>query len=69
MTVTSVDVNREVIDEIKRVAGLHTDREVINTALDQYLGFVRQDHAIERIGARRFTDEQIEATTVDPADA
>jgi Arc/MetJ family transcription regulator len=59
MAVTSVDVDRELIQEIKRVTGLKTDREVIHEALKRHLALAQQEEFLLRMKARVFTEDQI----------
>jgi Arc/MetJ family transcription regulator len=68
MAITSVDVDRAVIDEIKRRTKMKTDREVINEALKKQLALAKQDEFLARMKTRVFTAEQISAdTTVYPS--
>lgn len=59
MTVTSVDVNREVLDQIKAITKMTTDKEVINTALERMLAHSRQDEFLERMKTHVFAPEDI----------
>lgn len=65
MPITSVDVDRSVINEIKALTHTRTDKEVINRALEQHLALLRQQELLVRIGARKFTEQQLSASTVE----
>jgi hypothetical protein len=65
MAITSVDIDREIVDEIKALSNTRTDREVINRALAQHLAILRQQELLERIGARSFTQAQLAAQVED----
>ena len=61
MVVTSVDVDRELINEIKRLKGKKTDREVIYDALRKQHALASQEQFLKRLGTRVFRDEEINA--------
>ena len=65
MAITSVDVDKEVIAEIKKLTGLKTDREVIHESLTRTLALARQQELITRMKSRVFTDEQMSGNTID----
>lgn len=60
MAVTSVDVDRDLINEIKKLTGMKTDREVIHEALRKQLALANQHELLARLATRVFTDEQID---------
>jgi Arc/MetJ family transcription regulator len=59
MAVTSVDVDRQLIQEVKRLTGMKTDREVIHEALKKQLALANQERFLQRMKQRVFTDDQI----------
>jgi len=63
MAITSVDVDRELIQEIKRLTGMKTDREVIHDALQKKLALANQAELLKRMSTRVFTDEQLTPDT------
>lgn len=65
MAITSVDVNRDVLNEIKQRTGMKTDREVIEDALTMSLARARQDEFFERLASRTFDDDQLEPKRID----
>jgi Arc/MetJ family transcription regulator len=65
MAITSVDVDRELIAEIKRLTNMKTDREVIHEALKKQLALARQDEFLARMKTRVFFDDQLNAPVVD----
>lgn len=65
MAITSVDVDRAVIDEIKAITTIRTDKEVINKALEQHLALLRQQELLTRMGTRTFTEKQLNDTTLE----
>jgi Arc/MetJ family transcription regulator len=65
MAVTSVDVDRELIAEIKRLTGLKTDREVIHQALTTHRALAQQDEFLTRMKSRVLSDEQLGAPKIE----
>lgn len=65
MAITSVDVDKAVIAEIKNLTGLKTDRDVIHEALTRTLALARQQELLTRMKSRVFSDDQISQTTID----
>lgn len=65
MAITSVDVDKAVIAEIKNLTGLKTDRDVIHEALTRTLALARQQEFLTRMKSRVFSDDQISQTTID----
>ena len=65
MAITSVDVDKEVIAEIKKLTGLKTDREVIHESLTRTLALARQQELLTRMKSRVFTEEQMSTKTID----
>lgn len=65
MAITSVDVDKSVIAEIKSLTGLKTDREVIHESLTRTLALARQQALLTRMKSRVFNDDQISEKTID----
>lgn len=65
MAITSVDVDKEVIAEIKKLTGLKTDREVIHVSLTKTLALARQQELLIRMKSRVFSDDQLSGETID----
>lgn len=63
--ITSVDVDKGVIAEIKRLTGLKTGREVIHESLTRTLALARQQQLITRMKSRVFSDDQLSHNTID----
>lgn len=64
MVVTSVDVDRDAIAEIKSLLNLKSDREVINEGIQLLLARARQKKALKRMSNRSFNPEQLDATVI-----
>lgn len=67
MTVTSIDINPVDLKQAKELAGTTSNRETVDLALRTLIAVRRQPAAVERIIGRRFTPDQIDAPTIDPA--
>jgi Arc/MetJ family transcription regulator len=65
VAITSVDVDKNVIAEIKNLTGLKTDREVIHEALTRTLALARQQELLTRMKSRVFSDDQMSKNTID----
>lgn len=65
MAITSVDVDKGVIAEIKNLTGLKTDREVIHEALTRTLALARQQELLTRMKSRVFSEDQMSENTID----
>ena len=65
MAITSVDVDKGVIAEIKNLTGLNTDREVIHEALTRTLALARQQELLTRMKSRVFSEDQMSENTID----
>lgn len=65
VAITSVDVDKSVIAEIKSLTGLKTDREVIHESLTRTLALARQEELLTRMKSRVFNDDQISEKTID----
>ncbi len=64
MAITSVDIDRELMTEIKRLTNMKTDREVIHEALKKQLALARQGEFLARMKTRVFTDAEIAAPVI-----
>jgi Arc/MetJ family transcription regulator len=69
MTVTSIDIDQNELKLAKEVAGTSTARETVDLALRTLIAVRRQPAAVERIIARTFDDDQIDAPTISPTPA
>lgn len=65
MAITSVDVDKAVIAEIKKLTGLKTDRDVIHDALTRTLALARQQELLTRMKSRVFSDDHMSKNTID----
>lgn len=65
MVMTSIDIDREVLDELKRARSIKTDREAVNQALQRDLTQARQTEALQRIASRVFLDEDINPPVIE----
>lgn len=65
VAITSVDVDKDVIAEIKKLTGLKTDREVIHESLTRTLALARQQDLLTRMKSRVFGDDQLAEDTID----
>jgi Arc/MetJ family transcription regulator len=65
VAITSVDVDKSVIAEIKNLTGLKTDREVIHEALTRTLALARQQELLTRMKSRVFSEDQMSKSTID----
>jgi Arc/MetJ family transcription regulator len=69
MTVTSIDIDQNELKLAKEVAGTTTARETVDLALRTLIAVRRQPAAVERIIARTFDADQIDAPTIPPTSA
>lgn len=67
MTVTSIDIDPVELKHAKELAGTTSNRETVDLALRTLIAVRRQPAAVERIIGRRFTPDQIDASTITPA--
>ncbi|MDN4613588.1 type II toxin-antitoxin system VapB family antitoxin [Leifsonia sp. F6_8S_P_1B] len=68
MAITSIDIDQEELRHAKELTGAASNRETVDLALRTLIAVRRQPAAVERIIARRFSEDQIDAPTVDPAE-
>ena len=66
MAITSIDIDPDELRAAKLVAGTTSNRETVDLALRTLIAVRSQPAAVERVIARVFEDEQINATTIDP---
>ena len=69
MAVTSIDIDPDELRHAKELAGTTSNRETVDLALRTLIAVRRQPAAVERIIAREFEPEQIDAPTIPPATA
>ena len=69
MTVTSIDIDPDKLRQAKELAGTTSNRETVDLALRTLIAVRRQPSAVERIIARTFEPDQIDAPTIPPATA
>lgn len=58
MTVTSIDIDQDVLRQAKQLCGSTTSRETVDLALRTLIAVRRQPVAVERIISRRFGGEE-----------
>ena len=68
MTVTSIDIDPDGLRQAKKLAGTTSNRETVDLALRTLIAVRRQPAAVERIIARRFDADQIDAPTITPTE-
>ncbi|MDJ0377955.1 type II toxin-antitoxin system VapB family antitoxin [Cryobacterium sp. PH31-L1] len=66
MTVTSIDIDQNDLEQAKKLTGAKSNRETVDLALRTLIAVRRQPAAVERIIGRRFDPDQIDAPTVTP---
>lgn len=66
MAVTSIDIDPDELKQAKKLAGTTSNRETVDLALRTLIAVRRQPAAVERIIARRFDADQIDAPTIAP---
>jgi hypothetical protein len=64
MTVTTIDLDPQLLDIAKELTGARTNREVVTRELQTLIATRHQPAAVERVIARPFTDEQTSAGVV-----
>lgn len=69
MAVTSIDIDPDELRRAKELAGTTSNRETVDLALRTLIAVRRQPAAVERIIARAFEPDQIDASTIPPAPA
>ena len=66
MAVTSIDIDPDELQQAKKLAGTTSNRETVDLALRTLIAVRRQPAAVERIIARHFDADQIDAPTIAP---
>ncbi len=69
MVVTSIDIDPGELRTARELTGASSNRETVDLALKTLIAVRSQPGAVERIIARRFTDDQIDAPTIAPSGA
>lgn len=69
MAITSIDIDQAELKRAKELAGTRSNRETVDLALRTLIAVRRQPAAVERIIARRFEADQIDAGTISPAES
>ncbi len=59
-----VDVDKELVQAVKRLTGSKTHGEVVHDALRKTLAMARQAELLRRMETRVFSDEQLTPITV-----
>ena len=67
MAITSIDIDQDELRIAKELTGAASNREAVDLALRTLIAIRRQPAAVERIIARRFDTDQIDAPTIAPA--
>ena|GEM_PF-684050 len=66
MTVTSIDIDQNMLRDAKELTGAASNREAVDLALRTLIAIRRQPAAVKRIAGRRFEPDQIDAPTIAP---
>lgn len=69
MAITSIDIDQAELKRAKELAGTRSNRETVDLALRTLIAVRRQPAAVERIIARRFEADQIDAGTISPEES
>ncbi|MCY1694125.1 type II toxin-antitoxin system VapB family antitoxin [Curtobacterium sp. SL109] len=56
MTVTTIDLDPELLETAKELTGARTDRDVVTRALQTLIATRQQPATVERVIARQFSD-------------
>jgi len=62
MTVTSIDIDSDKLEQLKRITRSRTNRETVDLALDIALGVQQKRDVVSRIAAHGYTPDIHEAT-------
>jgi Arc/MetJ family transcription regulator len=68
VAITSIDIDADELKLAKQLTGAASNRETVDLALRTLIAVRRQPAAVERIIARRFRPDQIDAPTINPDD-
>lgn len=66
MALTSIDIDADSLRIARQLTGATSNREAVDVALRTLIAVRRQPAVVERIIARRFEDDQIDAPTISP---
>lgn len=66
MAITSIDIDQDMLEQVKLLTGTTSDREAVGLALRTLIAVRQQPSAVERIIGRRFLPSQIDAPTITP---
>lgn len=66
MALTSIDIDADNLRVARQLTGASSNREAVDVALRTLIAVRRQPAAVERIIARQFEDDQIDAATIPP---
>lgn len=66
MPITSINIDQDFLKQAKDLAGTASNRETVDLALRTLIAVRRQPAAVERIIARTFDPDQIDAPTITP---
>ena len=66
MAITSIDIDQDELRIAKELTGAASNREAVDLALRTLIAIRRQPAAVERIIARTFDPDQIDAPTISP---
>jgi Arc/MetJ family transcription regulator len=67
MAITSIDIDQDELRIAKELTGAASNREAVDLALRTLIAVRRQPAAVERIIARQFDADQIDAPTSAPS--
>jgi len=67
VAITSIDIDQAELKQAKQLTGTKSNRETVDLALRTLIAVRSQPAAVERIIARRFEADQIDAPTISPA--
>lgn len=67
VALTSIDIDADSLRVARQLTGASSNREAVDVALRTLIAVRRQPAAVERIIARRFDDDQIDAPTIPPS--
>jgi Arc/MetJ family transcription regulator len=66
VAITSIDIDQDELRIAKELTGAASNREAVDLALRTLIAIRRQPAAVERIIARTFDADQIDAPTISP---
>lgn len=66
MTVTSIDIDPELLSAARQLAGAASNRDTVDLALKTLIAIKRQPSVVEKIIGYEFSTDQIDAPTIAP---